>query len=139
MASTVSADLAEIKTYTREVHDVYAGIAKKIEELIELLNRSDVTSDKVIEQLADRILQFLQEIKSFVKKEKKIARSKRWSEGKKSSFLALIQKELQDINLLIKELKIERKHPNHQLVKSMYALNKEIRTIMAAEETELEP
>src|SRR3989338_4494931 len=131
--------LAEVKQYTEEVHRVYAGIARRIEELIELLNRSDATQDKVIEQLADRILRFLQEIKSFVKREKRLARSKQWSDTKKSSFIALIQKELQDINLLIKELKIERKHPNHQLVKSMYALNKEIRTIMAAEETELEP
>ncbi|MBI2146210.1 hypothetical protein HYU22_02630 [Candidatus Woesearchaeota archaeon] len=136
--ATISTDLADVKKYTKEVHQVYAGIAKRIEELIELLNRADATQDKVIKQLADRILRFLQEIKSFVKKEKKIARSKQWSESKKSSFVALIQKELQDINLLMKELKIERKHPNHQLVRSMYALNKEIRTIMAAEEAELE-
>ncbi len=139
MAEELTDDLTEVRKYTGEVHRVYAAIARRIEELIELLNNPSANQDKIIEQLAGRILTFLNEIKDFVKKEKKIARKKRWSGRKKNTFLALIQTELQDINKLIKDLKVERKRPNHELVTSIYNLTRDITKIMAAEEAELEP
>ena len=137
MAQELNNNLEGLKEYAKEIREVYAAVATKIEELVELLNTTNTESSKVIQTLTARILKFLGEIKSFVKKEKITARSKNWLDSNKNEFLALIQKELKDVNLLIKSLKIEQKHPKNQLVAIIYSLNKEIKRIMAAEEAVL--
>ena len=137
MAQELNDNLEELKKYAKEIREVYAAVATKIEELVELINTPSEESSEVIQSLTARILKFIGEIKSFVKKERRIARNKRWSESKKSDFLALIQKELKEINRLIKTLKIEQTHPQHQLVLVIYSLNKEIKKIIAAEEAVL--
>jgi len=137
MAQELNNNLEELKKYAKEIREVYAAVATKIEELVELLNTPSEESSEIIQSLTARILEFVGEIKSFVKKERQIARNKRWSESKKSDFLALIQKELKEINRLIKTLKLEMRHPENKLVAVIYSLNKEIKKIITAEETVL--
>ena len=137
MAQELNNNLEGLKEYAKEIREVYAAVATKIEELVELLNTPSEESSEIIQSLTARILEFVGEIKSFVKKERQIARNKRWSESKKSDFLALVQKELKEINRLIKTLKLERRHPENKLVAVIYSLNKEIKKIITAEETVL--
>ena len=137
MAQELNNNLEELKKYAKEIREVYAAVATKIEELVELLNTPSEESSEIIQSLTARILEFVGEIKSFVKKERQIARNKRWSESKKSDFLALVQKELKEINRLIKTLKLEMRHPENKLVAVIYSLNKEIKKIITAEETVL--
>src|SRR3989344_9086654 len=137
MAQELNNNLEELKKYAKEIREVYAAVATKIEELVELLNTPSEESSEIIQSLTARILEFVGEIKSFVKKERQIARNKRWSESKKSDFLLLIQKELKEINRLIKTLKLEMRHPENKLVAVIYSLNKEIKKIITAEETVL--
>lgn len=130
-------NLTELKEYSKEIREVYAAIAAKIEQLVELLNNPSAESSDIIQSLTVRILEFLGEITTFVKKERKMAKNKRWSKSKKKTFLALIKKELEEINTLIIKLKIEQNHPGHPLVAAIYSLNKKIKEDIAAEEAVL--
>jgi len=117
MAQELNNNLEELKKYAKEIREVYAAVATKIEELVELLNTPSEESSEIIQSLTARILEFVGEIKSFVKKERQI--------------------ELKEINRLIKTLKLEMRHPENKLVAVIYSLNKEIKKIITAEETVL--
>ncbi len=105
----MTAQQAELLTYLHQVREVYAAIARKIEDLLFLLNETGASHDHHIQELSTRITSFLASFKQNVAQEEILAR--KMPLGKKKHFLVLLQRELQTIGQLNAYVILSKRKP----------------------------
>ena len=112
----------QLPVYVHQIQVVYAAIARKIQELLFFLNEvREGDSDKHTQELADRLTIFLSRLEQGVLRERILAR--KLSLGRRETFFALIQKELEEIRQLRTYVSLSKKKPTPAIIRKIHALS----------------
>ena len=109
----------KLPTYLHQVKSVYVAIARKIEELLEVLNVVE-KQDRHTTVLARRITLFLAELEKAILQEGVLARD--LPDAKKQVFLDLVHKELREIKELEAYIALAARKPTPELIKKVHSL-----------------
>ncbi len=112
-----------LPAYVHQVRSVYAAIARKIEELIEVLNVVE-KQDPRTRALAERITQFLKQLENAIVQEGVLARG--LPAQKKQVFLDMAHKELREVRSLKVYIALAARRPTPDLIKKVHALYQQV-------------
>ncbi len=112
-----------LPAYLHQVRSVYAAIARKIEELIEVLNVVE-KQDPHTKVLAERITQFLKQLESAILREGVLAKD--LPAAKKQVFLDLVHRELRQIRELEAYIALASRKPTPELIKKVHSLYQQV-------------
>ncbi len=115
--------MGEAHAYVQEIAAVFSAIARKIEELLVLLNETHASGGQV-EEVADRINMFLGGLKRSVQREKGLARS--LTPVRKKEFLASLRRELTDIKQLQSYVALSKRRATPTIIRKIDELYKVI-------------
>lgn len=109
--------------YLTQVKSVYAAIAKRIEELLEVLNVIE-KQDPHTRALAERITLFLKQLESAILREGVLAKD--LPAAKKQVFLDLVHKELREVRALKVYIALAGRKPTPELIKKVHSLYQQV-------------
>ena len=112
-----------LPAYLTQVKSVYAAIARKIEELLEVLNVIE-KQDPHTKALAGRITQFLKQLESAILREGVLARD--LPAAKKQVFLDLVHRELREIKALEAYIALAARRPTPELIRQVNSLYRQV-------------
>lgn len=114
--------MVQLEQFIEQIRVVYAAIAKKIEELLTLLNEAEL--DENSRQLAARINAFLNNLRRSVGAAAKSSSS--LPEPKRAQFLNTIRQELQEIKQLEAFIALAKKRPTPEVIRRIHELYQEV-------------
>ncbi len=118
-----------LKEYLQEIGETYAAIARRIEELIEVLNTAEGRHGQ---ELAKRIIPFLKQLDQSVEVEERLARRELPKE-KAIAFLRLCRQELDEIKELKAYIALAGRKPTPEAITKINALYRSITKNIAEE------
>ena len=124
--------MVKLPSFVEQLHAVYAGIAKKIEELVFLLNEGQAT-DANTKALATKIEGFLSVLATSILTEKALAQLLSFPD-KKAKMLRSIQAELGQIKELQSFIALSKKKPTPKIITKIHLLYREVEKEIKAQE-----
>ena len=115
----------ELTTFIRQIETVYAAIARKIEELIVVLNETGVHTDTSSRQLAQRLRTFLFQLEQSLNLEERSAR-RTLSMEKRTLFLHSLHREINAIKALRTYITLSTKNPTPAIITKIHHLYQEV-------------